>query len=204
VTPEERRVLDDLAKLFVESGYDLRWLISGICKSKVYQQAVVPDAPAGEAGFVHRPLKTLIPEQVFDSLEQALNLPIARQDNGPRFNGEREQFVSRMNESSADTPEDFKGGIPQALMLMNGKLTANATSLDESRTLRAVVEAPFLGDKEKLEALYLASLSRKPHPDELEFLLGHVERQKTDEERKGAYAEILWGLLNSPEFVLSR
>ena len=67
---------------------------------------------------------------MFDSLEQALSLPVARADNGPRFNGEREQFVSRMNESASDLPADFKGGIPQALMLMNGKLTADATSLD--------------------------------------------------------------------------
>ena len=34
VTPEERRMLDDLAKLFVENGYDVRWLISGIAKSR--------------------------------------------------------------------------------------------------------------------------------------------------------------------------
>ena len=204
VTKEERLMLDDLAKLFVESGYDVRWLIAGISKSRVYQQNVVADAPAEEAGFVHRPLKTLLPEQVFDSLEQALSLPIAKADNGPRFNGEREQFVARMNEAFVDVPADFKGGIPQALMLMNGKLTADATSLDSSRTLRAVVEAPFFSTEQKLEALYLASLTRKPQVDELSFLLEHINSKKTDAEKKAAYAEIMWGLLNSPEFVLSR
>ena len=204
VTPEERRMLDDLARLFVESGYDVRWLISGIAKSRVYQQMVVTDSPADEAGFVHRPLKTLLPEQVFDSLEQALSLPIAKADNGPRFNGEREQFVARMNEAFVDVPADFKGGIPQALMLMNGKLTADATSLDNSRTLRAVVEAPFFSNEQKLEALYLASLTRKPEADELQFLLEHIKTKKTAAEQKAAYAEIMWGLLNSPEFVLSR
>jgi hypothetical protein len=204
VTPEERRMLDDLAKLFVESGYDVRWLVSGIAKSHVYQQSVVAESTAEEAGFVHRPLKTLLPEQVFDSLEQALSLPIAKIDNGPRFNGEREQFVARMNEAFVDVPADYKGGIPQALMLMNGKLTANATSLDNSRTLRAVVEAPFFSNEQKLEALYLASLTRKPQPDELVFLLEHIKTKKTAAEQKAAYAEIMWGLLNSPEFVLSR
>jgi hypothetical protein len=204
VTPEERRMLDDLAKLFKESGHDLRWLIAGITKSKVYQQAAASDSGAEGAGFVQRPLKTLLPEQVFDSLEQTLSLPIARADNGPRFNGERAQFVARMNESAADSPADYKGGIPQALMLMNGKLTADATSLDSSRTLRAVVEAPFLGAKEKIETLYLASLTRKPSEEEMTYLLDHVQQQKTEPERKQAYAEIMWGLLNSPEFVLSR
>jgi hypothetical protein len=204
VSPQERKILDDLAKLFVESGYDVRWLITGICKSKVYQQGVVQGTETEQEGFVHRPLKALLPEQVFDSLEQALSLPVAVADKGPRFNGEREQFVARMNESTTETPADFKGGIPQALMLMNGKLTADATSLEASRTLRAVVEAPFLSNEQKIETLYLAAITRKPRAEELEFLKAHVASKTTDDERKQAYAEIMWGLLNGPEFVLSR
>jgi hypothetical protein len=204
VTAEERKILDELAKLFVESGYDVRWLITGICKSNVYQQQVVKDAPADEAGFVHRPLKTLLPEQVFDSLEQALALPVAKVDKGPRWSGEREQFVARMNESAPDNPADYKGGIPQALMLMNGKLTADATSLENSRTLRAVVEAPFFRNEERLATLYLAALSRTPRQDEMDYLLKYVAGKSSEEERKEAFAEIFWGILNSPEFVLSR
>src|SRR5204863_8053388 len=166
VTPDERRVHDDLAKLFVASVYDVRWLLAGICKSKVYQQSIAAEPQAGD-GFVRRPLKTLLPEQVFDSLEQALSLPIGKSDNGPRYSGEREQFVARMNEAAPETPVDYKGGIPQALMLMNGRLTADATSLDISRTLRAVVEAPFLRPEEKIETLYLAVLSRRPRETEV-------------------------------------
>ncbi len=204
VSPPERRLLDDLAALFVGSGFDIRWLMTGICKSRTYQQSFSPEAAGDAEGFTHRPLKTLLPEQVFDSLEQALGLPVAKADNGPRFNGERGQFVARMNEAAPESPSDYKGGIPQALMLMNGKLTADATSLDSSRTLRAVVEAPFLKFDEKIEALYLAALTRKPKAAELEYLLEHVRRQPTEQEQKQAFAEILWGLLNSPEFVLSR
>lgn len=202
VSPPERRMLDDLAQLFVESKFDVRWLMTGICKSRTYQQSYSAEAEGEDEGFTHRPLKTLLPEQVFDSLEQALSLPVAKADNGPRFNGERDQFVARMNEAAPETPVDYKGGIPQALMLMNGKLTAGATSLDTSRTLRAVVEAPFLKPEEKIETLYLAALTRKPKSAELEFLLDHV-RQSGDQEKQ-AFAEIMWGLLNSPEFVLSR
>lgn len=203
VSAGERRVLDELAKLFVESGYDLRWLTTGICESRTYQQSYRAEA-AEEESFTHRPLKTLLPEQVFDSLEQALGLPVAKADNGPRFNGERAQFVARMNESAAETPVDYKGGIPQALMLMNGKLTSEATNLDSSRTLRAVIEAPFLSTEEKIETLYLAALTRRPTEDEMVYLLNHVRQPSDEKERKQAYAQILWGLINSPEFVLSR
>ncbi|MGH7139167.1 MAG: DUF1553 domain-containing protein, partial [Pirellulales bacterium] len=203
VPDAERRVLDELARLFVQSGYDLRWLTTGICQSRTYQQLSRPDVGDDET-FTHRPLKTLLPEQVFDSLEQALGLPVAKADNGPRYNGQRAQFVARLNESAPETPVDYKGGIPQALMLMNGSLTADATNLDSSRTLRAVVEAPFLSSEEKIETLYLAALTRRPSQEEMAYLLDHVRQQPGEAERKQAYAQILWGLINSPEFVLSR
>jgi hypothetical protein len=203
VEPEERQLLDELARLFVDAGFDMRWLIAGICKSRVYQQVVTSDEE-GDSALAGRPLKSLLPEQVFDSLEEALHLPIAAVDKGPRFNGERTQFVSRMNESAPESPTDFKAGIPQALMLMNGKLTADATSLETSRTLRAVVEAPFLTLEERLDTLYLAALSRKAKPAEREFLLKLVHEEQDEDHRKQVFAEIYWGLLNSPEFVLSR
>jgi hypothetical protein len=199
---EERRVLDELARLFVASGHDMRWLIAGICKSKVYQQ--VAAAELDSIGWFRRPLKTLLPEQVFDSLEVALGLPIGKSDTGPRFSGERQQFVARMNEAAPESPADYHAGIPQALMLMNGKLTADATSLDSSRTLRAVVEAPFLSPQEKIETLYLAVLSRLPRPTEVAYLQDYLQRQSRGDATNQAYSEIMWGLLNSPEFVLSK
>ncbi len=60
VSPEERRVLDDLARLFVDNGYDVRWLISGICKSQVYQQAVLKQGEADQNTFVHRPAQDAV------------------------------------------------------------------------------------------------------------------------------------------------
>jgi hypothetical protein len=203
VSPEERRMLDDLAALFVASGYDMRWLIAGICKSKTYQQVAAAHFDMSDS-FARRPLKTLLPEQVFDSLEQALNLPVGKADQGPRHSGQREAFVARMNEAAPESPADYKAGIPQALMLMNGKLTAEATSLENSRTLRAVVEAPFLSSEEKIETLYLAVLSRRPRQSEARYFVEHLERHAEEPDDKTAYAEILWGLINSPEFVLSK
>jgi len=201
---EERRILDELAVLFVKSGYDLRWLIAGICKSQLYQrECVLVEQAAGDPGPGQRPVKTLSPEQIFNSLEQALSLPIARADGGARFNGLRDQLIMRLSEAATNNPDEFRAGIPQALLLMNGKLTADATNLDQSRTLRGVVESPFLDTTLKLETLYLATFSRPPRPDEKEFLLEHIHKQ-TGEMQKQAFAEIFWGLLNSPEFVLQK
>ena len=204
-SPAERRILDDLAKLFVESGHDLRWLIAGICKSQVYQrECVAMEETDAEPPPGLRPIKTLSPEQVFNSLEQALSLPVARADGSARFNGLRDQLISRMNEAASNNPDEFRSGIPQALLLMNGRLTTEATDLDQSRTLRGVLDAPFLDTESKLTTLYLATFSRPPRLEEKKFLLEHIRKQTDVDKQKQAYAEIFWGLLNSPEFVLEK
>ena len=111
--------------------------------------------------------------------------------------------MARLDEARGSTPTDFKGGIPQALLLMNGPIVSRATTLEDSLTLRAVVEAPFLKDAEKLETLFLAAYSRLPRADERDRLLKVVRAKSDDREaRRQAYANIFWALLNSPEFIL--
>ncbi|MEX0585483.1 MAG: DUF1549 domain-containing protein, partial [Pirellulales bacterium] len=206
-TPEDRQLLNELAARFAASGFDLDWLTRGICGSRFYQQPSGRANADGLAGGenptdgVSRPLKTLTPEQVFDSLEQALLLPVARGDDSARHNGQREEMVGRLEEGFGGSPEEYRAGIPQVLLMMNGKLTAAATDLDSSRTLRAVIEAPFLDATEKINTLYLAVLTRNPRPTELNVMLEHVQ-QAGENNRKQSYAEIFWALLNSPEFVL--
>jgi hypothetical protein len=200
---ERAVLLDELARHFADHRFDLKWLISGICRSKAYQFAASTGADE-TAEISVRPLKVLSPEQVFDSLEVALALPISRLDDGPRYNGQRSEMVTRLGETASSAPDQFRGGIPQMLMLMNGVVTDEATSLDTSRTLRAVVDAPFLDDAEKIETLFLATLTRPPTAVEARRLKEHVEKQAADGTRGQAYAEILWALINSPEFMLIR
>ncbi|OYW13611.1 MAG: hypothetical protein B7Z55_16530 [Planctomycetales bacterium 12-60-4] len=38
---EERQILNELAELFEQADYDLRWLMAGICESQTYQRACV-------------------------------------------------------------------------------------------------------------------------------------------------------------------
>ena len=206
-SPEERTlILDDLAAMFEDSGYDLRWLVTGITGSSAYQcvSETGDGAPAAlETGT--RPLKTLTPEQVFDSLEQTLMLPVSQSsDDAARYNGQMAQIVSRLDETAGRSPEEYASGVPQVLMLMNGGVTADATNLERSRTLRAVVDAPFLDETAKIETLFLAALTRQPTEKERATLLEHVRSKETEDDRRKAYGEILWALINSPEFVLCR
>lgn len=199
---ERAIILDDLALKFSDSNFDMRALVRAICASEHYQR---PSDRIQDNTIVRpRPLKVLTPEQLFDSLEVALALPISRIDKGPRFNGLRDALVSRMEEAVGNTPDDFRGGIPQALTLMNGTITADATDLNKSKTLKAVVGAPFLKLDEKISTLFLATIGREPSGIELSKFVDQVDSKASAEEKDEAMAGIMWALINSPEFVLVR
>ena len=70
VPVEERSFfLDELGHRFAATNYDLRWLIAGLCKSRTYQRETPGKSSVGQADILtRRPLKTLLPEQVFDAL----------------------------------------------------------------------------------------------------------------------------------------
>ena len=196
---ERAQILGELADKFAASGFNLRWLVEGICLSKAYQRVGVP---AAEPGSAQRPVRTLTPDQVFAGLDQALGLKKGR-TLSPRYTPEGMTLRARLEEARGASPTDFRAGIPQALLLMNGGLVTKATTLDESMTLRAVVDAPFLKDGDKLDTLFLAAYSRLPRPSERERMSKVVHAKPGDPEaERQAYANIFWALLNSPEFVL--
>lgn len=202
-TPEQRAFLDELGQRFAKDHFDVQRLTAAIAKSRWYQ-AVSTENDFDPKTF-NRSHKVLSPEQVFDSLEQALMLPVSRIDpTSPRWSGEMSQLVTRLSETVGATPEEYAAGIPQALMLMNGTVTSDAVDLEQSRLLRAVVDSPFFGDHDRIETLYLAVLTRQPTAEEADTLSAYIAEKPTEAAQRRAFGEVLWALLNSPEFVLCR
>src|SRR5207248_5606205 len=111
--------------------------------------------------------RTLSPEQLFAALDQSLSLRKGR-SLSPRYTQEGQTLRAQLDAARGASPTDYKAGIPQALLLMNGTLISKATTLDDGMTLRAVVDAPFLAGGEKLDTLFLAAYSRPPRADERE------------------------------------
>jgi hypothetical protein len=114
------------------------------------------------------------------------------------------QVVARMGESAGKSPEDYASGIPQALVMMNGKLTADAINVESSRLLRATLDSPFMSAADRIDTLCMATLSRHPTPDESATFVSYIAKQPSEDEKRRAHGEILWALVNSPEFVLCR
>jgi hypothetical protein len=72
---------------------------------------------------------------------------------------------------------------------------------NESAVVRRIVE-PSMSAAQAIEALYRHVLARQPTDDERKILDDFLAQHRG--EREQAYAEILWGLLNSSEFSLNR
>jgi hypothetical protein len=74
-----------------------------------------------------------------------------------------------------------------------------ATDPAQSGILLAL-DAPFFNDAERVEALFLATASRLPETAERSEFVGYVE---SSDDRRAALGDVLWALLNSPEFILN-
>jgi hypothetical protein len=190
-------LLDELARAFAGSGFDLRFLVRAVCRTRAYQRTSARTDPTQDDPrlFARSAVRGLTGEQLFDSLVRATGY---REPTG--LGSPRDQFLTRF--APGGRPAEPETSVPQALALMNGKFVADATALDTSLTLLAVCETPGMTTAERVEALYLAVLSRKPTAKERERMMRYVADAGTDRlaERLG---DVFWVLINSAEFRLN-
>jgi hypothetical protein len=205
--PSHPEVIDALAKGLVEQRFDLKFLIRAITASKTYQRTATLTHKSQEdlRAFARMPLKGLTPEQVFDSLATAVGYRgDARPQFGFRFNGTttRGDILSKFA-NPVDRRTEYQTSILQALALMNGRFIADATSLQRSETLAAVLDSPFMSTRQKLDTLYLAALARPMRGSEAARLIPYVSGGGPSRDPKKALADVFWVLLNSSEFILN-
>jgi hypothetical protein len=212
--PSHPELLDALARAFTEHGFDRKFLIRAIVMSQVYQltsNASVPGPAAGAGSgsdeprlFARMKERGLTAEQLYDSLAQALGQP--PDGLGPdRFTGgggtPRGDFLETFA-GNDEKPTEAQTSILQALALMNGRLVAAGTQVENGRMLTAVAEAPFLDPAGRVEALFLATLTRRPRPEEAASMIAYLEHVPAADQRR-ALSDVFWALLNSPEFLLN-
>ena len=215
--PSHPKLLDHLARAFIRSGYDTKFLLEAITNSQAYQRSSRQTHPsqADASAFAKAALRGLSAEQLYDSLSVAIGLgnPTAPATNNPlnlgQPTGPRQEFLTRFT-NLGERPTEVQTSILQALHLMNGQLVGDATSLEKSRTLAAVLEYPGFTTQQRIETLYLAALTRRPTATELgrmtQFMdaaLAEVPADRRPMRQRQALADIFWALLNSSEFYLN-
>jgi len=203
--PTHPELFNELAAHFSKTGFDVKYLIRGICNSQTYQRSAKPTSNNKDDAelFSHMNVKVMSPEQLFDSLSEATgfgkNEVAAKgkaagaakgQPVGPR-NRFVSFFLAGAEESNA---AEYEAGIPQALQLMNSKIIGNPASV---RSFMTAGSKPA----DVIEKIYLGALSRRPTADEAKRLATYVSQAATPAE---GYSDVLWAVLNSSEFTLIR
>lgn len=209
--PSNAKLLDALAEDFRKNGYDIKKLLRTITSSYVYSLSSVPQPESvGDSRNYSRHYRqriraevlldaysdiTGVPEQ-FDAMpagSRAMQLWTARVpstflDSFSRPDPNQDPPCERTNDTS----------VVQALHLMNAKNLQRKISSDEGRL--AQLSKSKLSPAALIEELYLSAYCRLPTTTERQTLLKRFDDPKKP--RKQILEDILWALLNTPEFVL--
>ena len=206
--PSHPQLLDDLSLYFTRSGFDMKNLLRTLANTKVYQlsSSSEQEVSAPAESFTSMAVKTLTPEQLYACIKRTLapRPPMSTADGrrlGVLFDLQRQQFVTRMASVSQEVTE-YEAGLPQSLMLMNGPTIAQATDVQQSGIL-GTIEAPLFTNKQRLEMIFLAAVTRRPTANEAERFLAYVEQGGVENDSMKALGDMLWALLNSAEFTLN-
>lgn len=192
-------VLEILARDFVSSDFDLRRTIQIVASSLPYQlESTVGEIRDWETNYSAMPVRSLSALQVYDALLQASG----QRDLTPQAAADRQLFLTQFDVPTRD-PLEYQGGIPQVLSLLNGPLVAQLTDPTTGDLIAALADSPFLNDEQRVETLFLATVSRLPSEQERQATTDILRSKQNAEARVQALGDILWTLLNSSEFVLN-
>jgi hypothetical protein len=219
--PVNGPLLDALAQDFAEHKFDQKHLIRTIMNSRTYQLSAIPNATNrdDETNFSHTIVRSLPAEALLDAIGQVTGVPASfdgypagtraaqipslpglqrkvPSEPGTKFLrqfGKPERLLSCSCERSDNTT------LAQALQLIAGNLLDTGLRTPDNR-LGKLLKAGK-SNAEIVDELFLASLCRLPNDRERSVLAVRIENAP---DRRTALEDVLWGLLNSKEFMLRK
>ena len=208
--PSNPELLAALATFFRERGFDQKQLMALIMKSHLYSLSSIPNTTnAGDyRNFSRHYRRRLRAEIVADAIDDVTGVPTSYPGTPPGTRavqiwthrvGSTFLDVFGRPDPNQDPPCERIGDatVVQALHLMNSGHVHTKVTSDEGRA--ATLAAGDLPPEQIIDELYLATYARFPTSEEAEALLGEFSREGAT--RRSASEDILWALLNTPEFV---
>jgi hypothetical protein len=212
--PSNPQLLDALARDFIDHKYDIRFIERTVLNSRAYQLSSATNATnrLDRNNFAHSYVRPMMAEAVVDVLNAALGSPENFGPDAPPNCRAVEIGASRLQNSNlgyvlrifgrpprttaCDCERAMEPALPQKLFLMTNP-TIQA-KIQKGRLQQLL--ASKMSDDEVLEELFLATLSRPPREaDRLRFATYREGRR----DRQELFADCLWALVNTREFVLN-
>ena len=216
--PVNPELLDALTKDFIAHGFDLKRLIRTIMSSRTYQLSSQPNDTNrdDEANFSRGVVRSLQAEQLLDAIASATLVPqhFDGQPLGTRAGQlpgvaaqskkltDAEKFLRLFGKPerllSCDCERSDNTTLGQALQMITGQLINTAVGDADNRLGKLLAAGKSNADI--LEEMYLATVCRLPSERERTLLLARIERAA---DRRAAFEDVLWALLNSKEFLFN-
>ncbi|VTR99311.1 DUF1549 and DUF1553 domain-containing protein [Tuwongella immobilis] len=215
--PSNPALLDALADTLTSNQYSLKSLVKAIVKSRTYQLSAIPNEfnKHDKQAYARYYPKRMSAEVLLDAVGQVTGSPTAFGGlPSDKFAPQRaimlpdENFSTYFLEvfgrpsriSACECERVSEANLAQALHLLNSDEVQSKLSRGGSRAdLLAKDARP---DAEKLEELWMWAFSRKPTKADLDAALAHI--QKHGANKKTAYENIVWALINTKEFVFNQ
>ena len=207
--PSNPELMDALSEHLVKNRFDVKQLVRVIMNSRLYQLESQPTAQnsSDRRYYSHYLVKRIAAEPLLDAIDVAAgtqtkfkNLPLGTRaielpdseypDYFLNTFGKPRRVITCECERVADP------NLAQTLHILNGDLVSNKISEGGGRVAK-LVKAKKTHD-EIVTELYLASLCRKPRPEELQASQKLLQDSPTP---ISFYEDLLWALINSKEFL---
>lgn len=211
--PSNPALLEALARDLVESGYSLRHLCKTMVTSGAYRLSSepVPGNAADKQSYARYYPKRMSAEVLHDAVHLVTGTPasfpgVPTDKHAPTraIMLPDESFTSYFLDvfgrpqrlSPCECERVSEANLAQVLHLVNSEEIQSKISRVGARAdLLAKDSRP---DKEKVSELFLWALGHKPDESKLKLALSHIE--KADKNKKQAYENIIWALINIREF----
>ncbi|MBI3412383.1 MAG: DUF1549 domain-containing protein [Planctomycetes bacterium] len=213
--PSNPDLLDALAKELVDHKLSLKHLVKTICASRTYQLSAMPndfnkhDKKSYARYYPHR----MTAEVLFDAVSQVTGspatfpgLPADKHAPNRAIMLPDEAFQSYFLDvfgrpqriSACECERVTEANLAMSLHLLNSQEIQGKLSRAGGRADQLAKDKRT--DAEKVEELFLWAFARRPTESQLNLAMSNIERHA--KEKRIAYENIIWALINTKEFIL--
>jgi hypothetical protein len=215
--PSNPELLDALAQDLVAHKYSLKHLLRTICQSRTYQLSSLPNEfnQHDKQNYARYYPRRMSAEVLFDAVNQVANAPSSF-GNLPQDRHAPKRAIMLPDESfpsyfldvfgrpqrisACECERVSEANLAQALHLLNSDEIQGKLARPNGRA-EAMAKDPR-PDADKVDELFLWAFARKPTDEQRAVALAHLEKHAAN--KKVAYENILWALLNTKEFVFNQ